>query len=188
MSVSTLYFTSILMGICIGLAETPSGIYVCEITTPKLRGTMVMLDNSAVGTGAMLIYFITSLLSWRTACLICMAWCILSILLLTFVSANWSAPKSFIINYFLLNASGRTNVIINEIRTRENRGQRLKKVIFFTSCYQIPDSPVWLIRKGRTEAAVKALRWLRGWVPEANVIAEYQELSHFIEKSQRKSR
>ncbi|KAH8274117.1 hypothetical protein KR044_011108 [Drosophila immigrans] len=40
----------------------------------------------------------------------------------------------------------------------------------------VPESPVWLIREHRFLDAVKALQWLRGWVPEHNVEVEFKQL------------
>lgn len=40
----------------------------------------------------------------------------------------------------------------------------------------IPESPVWLIRERRFREAVKALQWLRGWVPGYMVESEFKQL------------
>ncbi|XP_017848501.1 facilitated trehalose transporter Tret1 isoform X2 [Drosophila busckii] len=40
----------------------------------------------------------------------------------------------------------------------------------------VPESPVWLIREQRFREAVKALQWLRGWVPEHMIETEFNQL------------
>ncbi|XP_017088655.2 facilitated trehalose transporter Tret1 isoform X6 [Drosophila bipectinata] len=40
----------------------------------------------------------------------------------------------------------------------------------------VPESPVWLIREQRFREAVKSLQWLRGWVPEHKIEAEFNQL------------
>lgn len=40
----------------------------------------------------------------------------------------------------------------------------------------VPESPYWLINKGRIEEARKALAWLRGWVHFDQVAAEFNEI------------
>lgn len=40
----------------------------------------------------------------------------------------------------------------------------------------IPESPVWLIRRHKYPEAVKALQWLRGWVPEYKIEEEFNSL------------
>lgn len=45
----------------------------------------------------------------------------------------------------------------------------------FRSGSQIPESPVWLIAKGKTEKAKEALCWLRGWTDLEAVDTEHQE-------------
>ncbi|KAH8418857.1 hypothetical protein KR222_004589 [Zaprionus bogoriensis] len=40
----------------------------------------------------------------------------------------------------------------------------------------VPESPVWLIRERRFIDAIKALQWLRGWVPAPKVEAEFKQL------------
>ncbi|KAH8310930.1 hypothetical protein KR044_003484, partial [Drosophila immigrans] len=40
----------------------------------------------------------------------------------------------------------------------------------------VPESPIWLIREHRFLEAVKSLQWLRGWVPEHMIEAEFNQL------------
>ncbi|XP_012251852.2 facilitated trehalose transporter Tret1 isoform X2 [Athalia rosae] len=52
----------------------------------------------------------------------------------------------------------------------------------FISLLMIPESPHWLIGKGRFDEAVKSLRWLRGWVSESHVNDEYNGLCESIRR------
>jgi len=85
-SVEMLYLSSILAGISIGLIEAPGVTYLCEITTPELRGTLVMVQQTNVTIGALLPFLLSTFLSWRISCLIYVSWSVFSILLLIFVS------------------------------------------------------------------------------------------------------
>ena len=88
MSVEMLYGSSILMGISIGFDETPCVTYVSEITTPKLRGTLVSYNNSNVVFGITLTFMLASFMSWRSSCLVCVGLSVFSVLLLALVSTR----------------------------------------------------------------------------------------------------
>lgn len=51
----------------------------------------------------------------------------------------------------------------------------LKPAFFF----QIPETPIWLLSKNRPTSAVKALCWLRGWVPAQAVSSEFKQMQQY---------
>lgn len=55
--------------------------------------------------------------------------------------------------------------------------------IYKTNHFQVPETPHWLLAKGRPEHAEKALCWLRGWVPKEIVADEFSALQRFSERS-----
>lgn len=48
---------------------------------------------------------------------------------------------------------------------------------------QIPETPIWLLSKKRDDDALKALQWLRGWVPIEAVAEEYHALKRYNSQS-----
>lgn len=52
-----------------------------------------------------------------------------------------------------------------------------------TNNSQIPDSPIWLLSKGRKDDALQALRWLRGWTSEEKVKVEFDKMCLYTEAS-----
>ncbi|XP_055609067.1 uncharacterized protein LOC129756270 isoform X2 [Uranotaenia lowii] len=54
-------------------------------------------------------------------------------------------------------------------------------VIAFLLLFLVPESPVWLIGKGRHRQARQSLAWLRGWVQEDQIESEFYELQKHMQ-------
>lgn len=53
----------------------------------------------------------------------------------------------------------------------------------FVALFFIPETPHWLIGKGRIECAEKSLKWLRGWASKEQVADEFQGIQTFVKRS-----
>lgn len=60
-------------------------------------------------------------------------------------------------------------------------------VFTITALCFIPESPYWLLTKGRIEEGQRALCWLRGWVPFAVVEPEFNQIYQVLDAKRREA-
>ncbi|XP_013186214.2 facilitated trehalose transporter Tret1 [Amyelois transitella] len=128
-----LFIASALLGLGTGVMEAPINAYVGEITEPNTRGALCTLTQLFTSAGVLLMYFLGTVVHWRTAALICM-----------------SAPIASMICVLL-----------------------------------VPETPVWLLSRGREKEALTSLRYLRGWTRSENVREEFDNLVVYTKNLER---
>lgn len=60
-------------------------------------------------------------------------------------------------------------------------------LVTITALFFVPESPYWLLTKGRVEDAKRSLCWLRGWVPFAIVEEEFQLIHDVLDTKRREA-
>ncbi|XKL61691.1 hypothetical protein PGB90_001524 [Kerria lacca] len=53
--------------------------------------------------------------------------------------------------------------------------------MFYILC--LPESPIWLLSKGRVNQCRKSLRWLNGWTTDVAIEQEFTELQNYVNES-----
>lgn len=56
-------------------------------------------------------------------------------------------------------------------------------LVTIVALFFIPETPHWLLSKGRVGQAEKSLSWLRGWVPKNAIADEFQALQRYSERA-----
>lgn len=69
-------------------------------------------------------------------------------------------------NKYLIDHCGTTGIIITRVFVQ-----------------QTPDSPMWLLSRGKPEKAKKVLKKIRGYVSEEKCALEFQEMVQYASKS-----
>ena len=87
-SVNMLYMSAIMMGISAGFMEAPGLAYIGETTEPRIRGMMTSFANINVAIGLLVEFFLGSVVNWRMAVAISAVFPVISVIMITFVSAT----------------------------------------------------------------------------------------------------
>lgn len=156
-SVMEIFIANVLLGLGVGLMESPVIVYVGEITEPKFRGIMIAYTHVGWTLGLLLVSVLNTLMPWRTVALVCMFVPILTAISVCFVRSFW-------INHCA--SSNSCHLVVDRSLLK----------------FQVPETPCWLLSKNRPAAAEQSLMWLRGWVGKSAVAQELQALQRYSER------
>ncbi|XP_055326069.1 facilitated trehalose transporter Tret1-like [Sitodiplosis mosellana] len=95
-SVWQIFVANILLGLGVGLMESPVITYIGEITEPSYRGILIAYTNVFGSFGMMLVLVLNTMLPWRMVGLVCMFIPIFTVLALCFVPETplWLLSKN----------------------------------------------------------------------------------------------
>lgn len=95
-SLEEVFIAAILLGLGVGFMEAPIITYVGEICEPSIRGILTCCAGVSVMLGITLIYFLGTVIFWRTAALICLSVPILTMIAICFVPETpmWLLSKN----------------------------------------------------------------------------------------------
>ncbi|XP_031635118.1 facilitated trehalose transporter Tret1-like [Contarinia nasturtii] len=84
-SVWAVFLGSIVLGLSVGLLESPIYVYLGEICQPSTRGVLFAYSRIYTTAGIFTIFLLNTLMPWRTVALICFALPIITAIALLFV-------------------------------------------------------------------------------------------------------
>lgn len=85
-SLTDMFVANVLLGLGIGLMESPILTYVGEISHPSIRGILLAFSHVTVIFGTFLMFVIGSLTTWRVAAALCCICPCITVVALMFVS------------------------------------------------------------------------------------------------------
>lgn len=145
----------IIGGIGVGIASVLSPLYISEFSPPKIRGRLVALYQLSIVTGILLAYFS----NW---------------LLLDYSSNHQvSFAQTGLFN----------KVFISEVWRAMFGTEMLPAALFFFLLMLVPESPRWLIQKGRQTNGMDILKKINN--PEV-AEKEFAEISNSLEQEKSK--
>ncbi|KAI5645797.1 sugar transporter domain-containing protein [Phthorimaea operculella] len=86
----SLFVANGLLGFGTGVMEAPINSYVGEISEPSIRGALCTLTQVFTSVGMFAMYFLGTVVSWRTAALVCLSAPLASMLLVLLVGTPCS--------------------------------------------------------------------------------------------------
>jgi sugar porter (SP) family MFS transporter len=142
-------------GIGVGMASLLSPLYIAELSPPKIRGALVSLNQIAILVGMVLSYFVNALIAKHAPTPV------LSGDVLVEAGQQWLADTGW---RYMLGAMA------------------VPALIFLLLTFSIPESPRWLLKRGRTDDARGVL--MRINCDEAVVESEMTEIRAALEHEQ----
>ncbi|XP_050323607.1 facilitated trehalose transporter Tret1 isoform X2 [Bactrocera neohumeralis] len=124
------------IGIAMGIASAPVGVYSAEISLPRIRGRLILGTSVSIAAGILVMYIMGYFIrnDWQLISMICCAY----------------------------------------------------QIVAMLCVIPMPESPSWLVSKGRFEEAKRALNYFRGLektdeITHPEVVAEYNLLQKSIQ-------
>ncbi len=153
-SLTTLVIYRIIGGLGVGMASMTSPMYIAEIAPPKERGKLVSYYQLAVVTGFFTVFLATYLIGGG--------------------DTTSLSPQALEVIHSKNVSTGWRIMFWSEL---------IPAISFFILLFFVPNSPRWLVMKGRNEDAMKVLQKITVSSEEAEL--EFKEIKDSIESTKK---
>lgn len=162
-------------------------MFVSYFSESSIRGVLVSVGSFSTTIGPLIVFFLGTLIEWRTVALIFCAIQIITLIALLFVSVYRFALR----NVFIFTTE--FDDLFETLR-KHDFTQQMTKICFhiretwnlnrsIVCIFQIPESPIWLMTKNREDDALISLKWLRGWQTNDSITNEFNDIKRYKEFS-----
>ncbi|KAK7871482.1 hypothetical protein R5R35_010204 [Gryllus longicercus] len=151
-------------GLAVGLSAAPAQVLISEVAEPRNRGALAGTPMVSYSLGILCVYALGAALPWRAVAWLGTALPLAALAALALVpeSPTWLVRRGRLPQASKALRWLRGGSVAAPLVSLTPQPPSFCFFLYFATLSLVPESPTWLVRRGRLPQASKALRWLRG--------------------------